>query len=593
MAGAIQLDTEPPTYLQVLMQVDFDENSKEQFAGSKTFEIGTGLVIIAAAVLLAFEADGVDVPWLIKAGDSFVTAYFIGEWFMRLQVFGFQWLIQPMSLIFTFIVWVPGVATVWVIEPALPDASTEVSRLMRIGRLLRLIRLVEVVMQLPTFEDFWTLLRGLKSNADAFLGVVFLLLFTVYVWAIAGIYIVADVDWSGADEQTLAAKNNFVGVTNTMLTLCRFMHFDHAQDVLDALQKHVPWAWVYIWSFAALSAFILLNLITAVVVQQAMQRFAEDENELVQELELQRKVELKELEMMFNDLDEDGSGRLHLEEFKEAFREPMFKQKLALLGLKEKQVVQLFNMLDTDGQGALSLEEFMEGMSTMSGPAKSKDMVLLEKNVERCAYLLEAIDCSAIPIMGSLDKGNERGDLVSERLQQIRDRIDVRLGTAETEVKSLADYIEKLADAALGKGPLPEEALVEDIDMASMSSMMSSESSTRIRRKKKKVKRQSAEEEPEKPEKPLELVDRTPERPPMMNMGVQTPTNAGTQTNFVGVTESWVPDTPETAADDNGPHFFAPGNVVLAPAPAQPSAVTVPDDEDVVPLVPLFFTPKR
>lgn len=445
-------------------------------------------------------------------------------------------------------------------------------------------------MQLPIFADLWNLLRGFKSSADAFLAAVFLILFTLYVWAIVGIYIVADADWSGADEQTLAAKEKLVGVTHAMLSLCRFMHFDHAQDVLDPLQRYLPWAWLYIWSFAALTAFILLNLVTAVVVQQALQRFADDENELVQELALQRKVELKELEMMFNDLDEDGNGHLHLEEFKEAFREPVFKQKLTLLGLKEKQVVQLFHMLDTDGEGALPLDEFMDGMSRIAGPATSKEMVLLEKNVERCAYLLEAIDGSAIPIMGSLEQGSERGDLLTERLQQIRDRIDVRLGTAETEVKSLADYIQQLADAALGKGPLPEESLVEDIDLASMSSMLSSDSSTRIRRKKKKVKRQSDEKEPDKP---LELVDRTPERPPMTSMGVQTPTNAGTQTTFVGVTESWVPDTPETAADDHGPLFFAPGDVVQEPAPTQPSAITVPDDEDVVPLVPLFFTPKR
>jgi len=586
MAGAIQLDIEPPSYLQVFMDVNIDENSKEQFAGSNTFEIGSGLVIILAAVLLGLEADRTDAPWFLKAGENFVTAYFLGEWCLRLQVHGFTWIVSPMNLLDTFIVWGPGVATVWVLEPFWPTMDTEFIRALRIGRMFRLARIVQVFKHIPAFVDLWSLLRSLMSSGKL-LSAVFLVFFAMYVFTIVAIYLVTGADWSGADAESLAAREKFVGVLTAMLTLSRFVYFDHAQDVLDELHKQDPWAWVLIWSFAALTAFILLNLVTAVIVQQAMERIAEDEKEITQELELQREVELKEFEMMFTDMDEDGNGLLELHEFQEAFGQRVFQEKLALLGLKETHMVKLFNLLDADGNGSLTLQELMDGLSTMSGPAKSKDMVLLEKNVERCGYLLEGIDGSAIPIVGSLEPGSERGEMLSARLQEIRDRLDVRLTTAETEVKSLADYLGQLADAATGKGELPEAPFDdESIDMASMSS-----TSTEGRRskKKKKVKRQPVADK--EPDRPLELADR-PERRVMTNMGVQTPTNAGTQTAFVGVTDSWIQGDDLDAA----PNFANPGDALqaLPPAPAEPPTNTVPDDEpEVVPLVPMFFTPKR
>merc|ERR1719316_823207 len=110
-----------------------------------------------------------------------------------------------------------------------------------------------------------------------------------------------------------------------------------------------------------------MNLVTAVVVENALSLTKQDEEHRIYELKLLKEKELQKLADMFATLDLDGSGEINEEEFRVAMRDnPDLIDKFKLLGFDEKNWERLFSDLD-DGDGTLTLDEFAEGLKLMAG----------------------------------------------------------------------------------------------------------------------------------------------------------------------------------------------------------------------------------
>merc|ERR1719262_1517644 len=109
-----------------------------------------------------------------------------------------------------------------------------------------------------------------------------------------------------------------------------------------------------------------MNLITAVIVEEAIQRTAEDEEQKLHELSLHKEQELQALHSIFMSLDLDGSGDINKAEFLKAVRgSPEIVDKFKLLGFHDgTNWAKLFHDLD-DGDGTLSLREFVDGLRSM------------------------------------------------------------------------------------------------------------------------------------------------------------------------------------------------------------------------------------
>lgn len=172
-----------------------------------------------------------------------------------------------------------------------------------------------------------------------------------------------------------------------------------------------------------------------------------DEADLAKQLQAQREEDMRELEGMFKMLDEDQSGQVSLEEFMQAFKIKEVKTKMTLLGLKEAEMLDLFRLLDTDGEGELSLEEFMQGMSQLKGEARNKDMLLLEKSIERLGvklHKLEECDPADLAFKNAFDA--ETGTNLRQTFEQIKDNIDERLTQAEADVQEVVDLLSRLSE---------------------------------------------------------------------------------------------------------------------------------------------------
>ncbi|CAJ1326905.1 unnamed protein product [Effrenium voratum] len=415
------------------------------FVESNLFEISAGCVIVYSTVTMALEVDQVNVPFLINFSESFLTSFFLFEWSVRLSVYGWEWLTVFENLLDTFIVWIPGVLTVWFLQPLFSDSSGFL-KTVRIIRMLRLLRLVKVFRNLPMMQDLWMLVRGLLKSGSTLGSALVLIVFTLYVFGIAAVDLIGRADYSNAVEDSQTAQSRFFGLWNAMLTLTRFMHADDAQGIMDELMLQQPYIWIFLWMFTACSSFVLLNLVTAIICNEAFETSKCDEADMAKQLMLQREQELKEFQEMFLELDEDGSGQVTLDEFQNAFSIDNIRNKLTIMGLTEDTLLQLFMLLDTDGEGELDLEEFMGGMQALSGLATAKDMVILTKGMERIEKQVASV------MEGSLAHGVPTQDMLQNQMTQFRVDMDSRFRKTHGPLKDLAQALEKLKACTL-----PEE----------------------------------------------------------------------------------------------------------------------------------------
>lgn len=427
-------------------QLEEPPRIEELFVASALFETSCGMVILLSVLAIAWEIDDVFVPQFRQFLESGVTGFFLAEWIVRLKANGWR-MLGPLGIFDTFLVWVPGVLAVWILQPSIQDGSTDFLKVVRTIRMLRLLRIVLFFKHFKAFQDLFKLVRGLLSSGSTLLSAMGLIAATLYTFAIFAIDLIGNQDQTGASDDVKEAQNLFKGLFQTMVTLMRFMHGDDCQGILDVLTTRQPWIWVFLWLFTSLSSYVLLNLVTAVIVQQALEMSSADEADLAKQLQAQREEDMRELEGMFKMLDEDQSGQVSLEEFMQAFKIKEVKTKMTLLGLKEAEMLDLFRLLDTDGEGELSLEEFMQGMSQLKGEARNKDMLLLEKSIERLGvklHKLEECDPADLAFKNAFDA--ETGTNLRQTFEQIKDNIDERLTQAEADVQEVVDLLSRLSE---------------------------------------------------------------------------------------------------------------------------------------------------
>ncbi|CAE7940799.1 CPK13 [Symbiodinium necroappetens] len=356
-----------------------------------------------------------------------VTAFFLLEWCLRVRVFGLKWFKDSEHLLDTFIVW------------------SDLFKFFRIARMLRFVQLVKAFKHVGAFEDLWKLVRGLVSSGGTLASAMSLIVFNLYVFAIFCCELIGFQQFTAdASDGAKEAQERFKGISASMLTLTRFMHGDDSQGIMDALVEELPWIWIFLWLFTAMSSFVLLNLVTAVIVQQAMDMSKGDEKEMAILRKREQEREMKELEEMFREIDEDGSGIVSLAEFKEAFKDPAICDKFLMLGLKEEQAMELFSLLDTGGEGELDLSEFMQGMSQLKGVAKNKDMVMLTKGIERLGKGIIRMG-EGMGLSGLKDEHEEGGEgKLKERVGNLRSKVRERLQKSEDEMLRLSSRMDRM-----------------------------------------------------------------------------------------------------------------------------------------------------
>jgi len=169
-----------------------------------------------------------------------------------------------------------------------------------------------------------------------------------------------------------------------MLVMTRFVNSDGSMDVLEELLTEQKEVWIFLFAFQAISQYVILNLITAVIVDNSMKIVQEDQAELANQAEQEKDKLVKELSELFMLMDADGDGEVSIREFDDAFEMPALKNKLVQLQIEDKaEFKKLYRALDVDGSGNMNVDEFCEGIPELFGPATAYGMLKAKKKAER------------------------------------------------------------------------------------------------------------------------------------------------------------------------------------------------------------------
>lgn len=339
---------------------------------STSFEIVMGIGILTNCMFLGLEASDRENEQadLFDTFEHFFVLAFVTEWQLRLAAFGWTWLFEWQNVADTFLVWVPGVIMKWVLIPLGTDISF--MRIFTVLRSLRLVRLARAVRLFPAFKELWLLVRGLLMSMTTLFWMMIIVVCLIYVFAIIATEVIGK---DAAFANDAIAHELFGDLLKSMFTLFQLMTLDTWADLIARpIMKVNPDLGLFFVFFVTVAVFVVMNLITAVIVENAFAIARDDQEQAAKMNERQKIRELKSLSELFQEIDTDGSGKLTKKEFLTALGNPRVSHKLLLLEMTKEDLIEAWDLLD-DGDGELDISEFAGGLRRMKGEAKAKDVL--------------------------------------------------------------------------------------------------------------------------------------------------------------------------------------------------------------------------
>ena len=84
---------------------------------------------------------------------------------------------------------------------------------------------------------------------------------------------------------------------------------------------------------------------------------------------------------LFETVDENGDGKLDIDEFVRCCEDPNMKMWLESLDIETDDLVSLFRLCDSDQDGCISLEEIVSRLPRIKGVARSIDVLAIRERL--------------------------------------------------------------------------------------------------------------------------------------------------------------------------------------------------------------------
>lgn len=239
-------------------------------------------------------------------------------------------------------------------------------RFLRFFRFLRILRLTRV---LASIGDLRTLMVSIGSSMKSLVWVIILLgMLTFAVGVLVTQIVTAHMVQYGEDipEEMETLRKYYGSVGRSMLSLFEAVTEGiHWGEVMEPLVVDCsPWLLVVFLLYIAFTLFALLNVVTGLFVEAAINAAEEDKKQVL----------AQQMCNLFIDLDRDSSGAITWEEFEINLQNPQMMEYLKVIDLDPDEAAQLFNLLDEDGSGEIDAEELVSGCLRLHGNAKALEL---------------------------------------------------------------------------------------------------------------------------------------------------------------------------------------------------------------------------
>jgi len=424
--------------------LDQQRQTVHNWISSSYFDSFIGFIISVNAATIGFEAEvSSKIPagcsercicgdpavvcqamplWLKVVDYAFFLIYLV-EFLLRVYTYGLKVLKSAWIKFDLFLVLSSMVDITLQQLSTSSEILNQINQIMLV-RILRLARLARAVRLMVQFRVLWQLVQGLLHSVSTLLWTFLMVMILVYGFAIVGIETInVDQTLPLDHPYNLAVTENFDGFVDAMFTLFQCFTLDSVSTVYRPLVTHNPALLGYFMAVILVMAISLMNLVTAVMVNSALDQASADKDVKRAYEAVQKRRQLDELKIMFLELDSDGSGELTLEELRGA-PEEVIEQLREVAGTED--IEGLFQMLDYDGGGSLDTSEFCEGVLRAS---TSETPIELTRLVKQCSDILKL--CRSVhryvgdafrptgpePARGPLDRRLDQLEVKVDKLQ--------------------------------------------------------------------------------------------------------------------------------------------------------------------------------
>lgn len=355
------------------------------------------VLIIFNVILLGVEVDvsshvGLsDVPSWMQTANTAIVGVFLLELLLKFIALGCTefWCAKDSSWnLFDFVIIAISVADVAldILATSLtPDVNTGHLRLIRSIRLARALRSMRMLWLFQYIGGLRTLALSIVSTLGSLFWTLMLLLIIFYSFGVVLTQMVVEhcrymnIEVTGDNNAIPVCpddlKKYWSSVPTSMLTL--FMSITGGLDweaPVRPLWGVSRLAVVLVLIFVAITVFAILNAVTGVFCNTAIESAASDK-EVASMRQVQSKAkQVDTLRGIFQELDRGKTNELSIEDIHQGIEEGELSNFLESIGISTGDVWTLFMLLDSDQQGCIDLEEFVNGCMQLHGPAKSMQM---------------------------------------------------------------------------------------------------------------------------------------------------------------------------------------------------------------------------
>ncbi|OLP94403.1 Voltage-dependent T-type calcium channel subunit alpha-1H [Symbiodinium microadriaticum] len=361
------------------------------------FEYVTGAVILLNMITIYVEVDASiqtgESPWPPWVELSFWFLYTV-ELIFRLLAHGLTNFCNAWFILDAFLVIVGFIALV--IIPIVGDDANiggfEFEKLL-VVRGLRLLRLVRALRMMRQFKVMWRLVYSLLTAGQTMLSMTALILLALFIFGCVAVELIRkDQELLDDPETGPVVRKYFNTLPTSILTLLQFVTLDSVAAIYYPLLVVRPLLIIFFAPILVIVSVGLMNLVTAILVESALESAQQEAEAGRQELKNKIKGALPSLLDIFQTLDTDMSGFITrdeldavpvdilpasvLERFKDigykfihqAFRmaSPAISAGYVVNPQEPDRPRTKIEQLDVDGTGTLTLQEFVEGLMNLA-----------------------------------------------------------------------------------------------------------------------------------------------------------------------------------------------------------------------------------
>jgi len=271
-------------------------------------------------------------------------------------------------------------------------------------RILRVARLLRAVKWIRLYPELYIMIRGFFGAMKAMFWGLVLIIVLLMFWSLIALEVINPINQEMLDAQdpdNIFCREAFGSVFNASLLFFQTLVAGDSWGacIVPIIKYNKP---SFVLFAAALVCVSLgfMNLILAVIVDNATSARDSDKEEVVRQKKAEEAAAIRKWKDVIASIDEDKSGSISEKELLSAFEIPEVRHQLDVMGLDENDLHNLFKMLDQDGSGDLDYDEFINAFLKAQGQDLRIYLMMQKTQVDSMANTVRKLEAE---VQSSLD----------------------------------------------------------------------------------------------------------------------------------------------------------------------------------------------